>query len=137
MLVNRRNGAVLAQRITLCDTFWKRGLGVMFRRELKDDEVYLFVEKRESITLTAIHMLFVFFPLAVFWLDNERVVVDAVLAKPFRPHYAPSRPARYFIEGQPILAGRNPRGGCPGLGCRLSCAIMKAWKAGEYSWYWT
>jgi len=78
----------------------------MFRRELRVDEVYIFVEKRESIALTAIHMLFVFFPLAVFWLDSERVVVDAVLAKPFRPHYAPSRPARYFIEGHPtLLAG--------------------------------
>ena len=103
MLVNRRSGAVLARQITLCDTFWKRGLGLMFRRGLRVDEVYIFVEKQESVALTAIHMFFVFFPLAVLWLNSERVVVDAALAKPFRPHYAPSRPARYFIEGHPTL----------------------------------
>lgn len=106
ILVNRRNGETLAQRVTLCDTFWKRGLGLMFRRQLGADEAYVFIENRESITLTAIHMFFVFFPLAVFWLDSERVVVDATLAKPFRPHYAPSQAAQYFIEGQPALLDR-------------------------------
>ena len=106
MLVNRRSGEVLARNVTLCDTFWKRGLGLMFRRRLAADAAYVFVENRESVALTAIHMLFVFFPIAVFWLDSERVVVDATLAKPFSPHYAPSRPARYFVEGHPKLLDR-------------------------------
>jgi uncharacterized membrane protein (UPF0127 family) len=51
-------------------------------------------------------MLFVFFPIAVFWLDAERRVVDKTIAKPFRPYYAPKQAAQYFIECSPELLGR-------------------------------
>ena len=102
-LLNRSTGNSIAERVVMCDTVLKRALGLMFRRTLAVDEVYVFVEGRESVALTAIHMLFVFFPIAVFWLNNDREVVDKVLARPFRLHYAPSRPARYFIEGDPAL----------------------------------
>jgi len=98
-LVNQRTGEIVAQQVTLCDTFWKKARGLMFRRQLAADEAYLFVESRESVVLTTIHMFFVFFPIGVLWLNQERMVVDVVLARPFRPHYAPSGPARYFIEG--------------------------------------
>ena len=80
----------------------------MFRsqRAVADEQVYLFVEGRESVAQTAIHMLFVVFPIAVVWLDRDRHVVDKVLARPFRPYYAPSRPAQYYIEGHPDLLDR-------------------------------
>lgn len=78
----------------------------MFRRTLPSDEVYLFVANRESTALTAIHMLFVFFPIAVLWLNDAHEVVDLTLARPFRFYYASRRPARYFIEGDPILLDR-------------------------------
>jgi hypothetical protein len=80
----------------------------MFRRSrsVGDDRVYLFVERAESVTRTTIHMLFVFFPIAVVWLDGDRRVVDTALAQPFRPYYAPARPARYYLEGHPSLLDR-------------------------------
>jgi len=78
----------------------------MFRRRLAEDEALLFVERRASIAGASIHMLFVFFPIAVIWLNEERRVVDSRLALPFRPYYAPREPARYFIEGQPALLGK-------------------------------
>ena len=106
MIRNRSTGEQIAGRVVRCDTFWKRGRGLMFRRGIGEDEVYLFVEGRESVAQTAIHMLFVFFPIAVVWLDRERRVVDKALAKPFRPYYAPSGPAQYFLEGQPSLLDR-------------------------------
>jgi uncharacterized membrane protein (UPF0127 family) len=52
---------------------------------------------------TAIHMLFVFFPIAAIWLDRTGRVVDVVLARPFRPFYAPRAPARDILEGPPEL----------------------------------
>jgi len=103
MLRNLTTGETLAQKVHKCDTFWKRGRGLTFRRALSDHEVYLFVEGRESVAATAIHMFFVFFPIAVIWLDRDRRVVDKVLARPFRPYYAPQRPAIYFVEGHPSL----------------------------------
>ena len=109
-LVNRTTGAVLATRVVLCDTFWRKFRGLMFRRPLPADEVYVFVGRRESIAEATIHMFFVFFSIAVIWLDARRQVVDKALAKPFRPLYAPRRPAQYFVEGHPSLLERVQAG---------------------------
>jgi uncharacterized membrane protein (UPF0127 family) len=102
---NVANGETIARSVVGCDTFWKRGRGLMFRRPraVVEDRVYVFVEGRESVAQAAIHMFFVFFPIAVVWLDRDRRVVDKVLARPFRPYYAPSRPAQYYVEGHPGL----------------------------------
>jgi uncharacterized membrane protein (UPF0127 family) len=111
MITNATTGERIARRVVRCDTFWRRGRGLTFRssRAVADDRVYLFVERRESIAQTAIHMFFVFFPIAVVWLDRDRRVVDKALARPFRPYYAPCRPAQYYVEGHPSLLDRvNP-----------------------------
>jgi uncharacterized membrane protein (UPF0127 family) len=105
-MINLSSGELVAQRVVRCDTFWKRGRGLMFRRSLAEDEVYLFVEGRESVAQTTIHMFFVFFAIAVVWLDSEQHVVDKTLARPFRPYYKPVRAAQYFIEGHPSLLDR-------------------------------
>ena len=73
----------------------------MFHPPLKEDQAYIFDKGRESRSLTTIHMLFVFFPLAVFWLDAGKRVVDKALARPFYPYYAPSAPAQYYVECHP------------------------------------
>jgi uncharacterized membrane protein (UPF0127 family) len=103
MVRNLTTGETIAQQVVRCDTFWKRGRGLMFRRTLSPDEVYLFVEGRESVAGAAIHMFFVFCSIAVVWLDRDCRVVDKALARPFRPYYAPHRPAQYYIEGDPSL----------------------------------
>lgn len=105
MLRNLTTGEILAQRVVRCDTFWKRGRGLMFRRGLPEGEVYFFEGGRESVVEASIHMLFVFFPIAVVWLDRDGRVVDKALAQPFRPYYAPQRPARSYVEGDPSLLG--------------------------------
>jgi uncharacterized membrane protein (UPF0127 family) len=108
MMVNATTGDTVALSIVRCDTFWKRGCGLMFRgrRAVAGDQVYLFVEGAESVARATIHMLFVFFPIAVVWLDGERRVVDKALARPFRPYYAPRQAAQYYIEGHPSLLER-------------------------------
>jgi len=106
MLRNLTTGETVADRVVRCDTFWKRGRGLMFRSGLATDEVYLFVEGRESVAQTTIHMLFVFFDIAVIWLDRDKRVVDKVLARSFRPYYASGSPAQYFVEGHPALLER-------------------------------
>lgn len=103
---NQTTGRLLARHVVRCDTFWSRGRGLTFRRSLTKDQVYLFVLDRESVSGAAIHMFFVLFPIAVVWIDEDRRVVDKVLARPWRPYYAPGRPARYFLEGHPTLLDR-------------------------------
>lgn len=63
----------------------------------------LFVLPEASRTEAAIHMLGVGFPLGVVWLAPDGTVVDLVLARPWRLHYAPRAPARYVLEGAPAL----------------------------------
>lgn len=106
MLVSASTGEPLACRVTRCDTFWRRLGGLMFRRQLAPDEAYLFVYPHESVVATSVHMLFVFFPISLVWLDAERRVVDVRLARPFFPWYVPRRAARYLIEGVPELVER-------------------------------
>jgi uncharacterized membrane protein (UPF0127 family) len=70
---------------------------------LDEDEGLLLVGRRESRTDTAIHMFFVFFPIAAVWLDGRGRVVDAKLARPFRPFYGPHAPAQDVLEGPPSV----------------------------------
>ena len=88
-------------RAALCDTFAGRLRGLMFRTSLPDDEGVLLAMPRESRIDSSIHMLFVSFNLAVFWITESMQVVDKVIAKPWRPAYMPSRAARYVLELHP------------------------------------
>lgn len=106
MLVNRMTGETLASEVHLCNTFWTRFRGLMFRRALEPGEAYVFCYDQESIAETTIHMFFVGFAIGVVWLDANRRVVDVALAKPFRPYYAPQAPAQFFVEGVPALLER-------------------------------
>ncbi len=97
---------IVLGRAKWCKNFWCQFKGLMMRRSLPEDEGLLFVYRRENIVEASIHMFFVFFAIAAVWLDNEGHVVDAKLAKPWRPFYAPAKPARYLIEAQPSLLDR-------------------------------
>jgi uncharacterized membrane protein (UPF0127 family) len=90
-------------RAGFCDSFRCRLRGLMFRRRLGPEEGLLLVEARDSRLDTAIHMLFVSFDLAVFWINSEMTVVDKVLARSWHPAYAPRTAARYTLE---LHAGR-------------------------------
>jgi uncharacterized membrane protein (UPF0127 family) len=88
-----------------CDSFLGRLRGLMFRSSLAPEQGLLLVESRESRIDTAIHMLFVFMDLAIIWINSEKVVVDTILARSWRPAYAPRQPARYILEIHPDRLG--------------------------------
>jgi uncharacterized membrane protein (UPF0127 family) len=88
-------------RVGYCDSFICKLRGLMFRSRLPLDEGLLLVEKRDSRIDTSIHMLFVPFDLAVFWINSEMIVVDKVIAKSWRPAYFPKTDARFTLEIHP------------------------------------
>ena len=100
---NETQGERLLGQVQHCASFLCRLRGLTFRRSLGNEEGLLLVGRRESRTDTAIHMFFVFFPIAAIWLDQDGHVVDAQLARPFRPLYVPRAPARDVLEGPPVL----------------------------------
>jgi uncharacterized membrane protein (UPF0127 family) len=88
-------------RIEYCDTFLTQLRGFTFRARLPRDEGLLLVGKRDSRLDSSIHMLFVWFDLAVLWINSDLQVVDKVLAKSWRPAYFSKRPAKYVLEIHP------------------------------------
>ncbi|GAB4546523.1 MAG: hypothetical protein Fur002_21640 [Anaerolineales bacterium] len=88
-------------QVGFCDSFLCRLRGLMFRPRLDKDDGLLLVEARDSRVETSIHMLFVPFDLAVFWVNSEMKVVDKVLAKSWRLAYLPKAPARFTLEVHP------------------------------------
>lgn len=99
-------GEVVLPNAAPADTFFKRLRGLMLRRRLAEGEGLLFTFQRENRGESAIHMFFVGFPIAAVWLNKQGVVVDAKLARPWRPFYAPAQPARFLIEAPPSLLER-------------------------------
>ena len=92
-------------RVGYCDSFLCRLRGLMFLTRLELNEGLLLVEKRDSRLDTSIHMFFVPFDLAVFWINSKMIVVDKVIAKSWRPAYFPKADAKYTLEIHPDRFG--------------------------------
>lgn len=88
-------------RVGYCDSFLCRLRGLMFRSRLALDEGLLLVQSRDSRIDSSIHMFFVPFDLAVFWINSKMEVVDKVIARSWRPAYFPKMEAKYILEIHP------------------------------------
>lgn len=91
--------------IKYCDTFLTQLRGFTFHPRLTRDEGLLLVGTRDSRLDSSIHMFFVSFDLAVFWISSDMQVVHKVLAKSWRPAYFSKRPAKYVLEIHPERLG--------------------------------
>ena len=65
--------------------------GLMFSK--KKNLMFIF-DKEENVPL---HMMFVFFPIIVLYLNNKKEIVEKALLKPFR-FYNPKHKARFVVE---------------------------------------
>lgn len=106
ILRNAATRDILLARTQVCASPWCHFWGLQFRAHLPANEGILFVRRRESIVDTSIHMLFMRFSIAVIWIDGQGRVVDKKLAKPWRPAYASSKPAQYYLEANVSLLDR-------------------------------
>ena len=84
--------------LILCQNYFSRLIGLMFRKKLGKDQGILIDQGRDSILGSSIHMFFMNFDLTVVWVDTTQVVRDVVRAKRWRPAYLPKAPARYVLE---------------------------------------
>ncbi|RPI83049.1 MAG: hypothetical protein EHM41_16890 [Chloroflexi bacterium] len=95
-----RPGRALIQA-KFCRSFFCQLRGLTFRRSLPEDEGLLLVQRGDSKIDSSIHMLFVWIPLGVVWINSRNEVVDTRLALPWRPVYVPRQPAKYVLEIHP------------------------------------
>jgi len=99
---NQNKPDVQPAPVKYCSSFVCRLRGLMFRSGISPDEGLLLVQgRRDSRMDSSIHMLFVPFDLAVFWINTEMKVVDKVIAKAWKPAYVSSKPARFVLEIHP------------------------------------
>lgn len=102
IVINNKNRKIEnPPRIKVCDTFLTQLRGFTFRSRLTRDEGLLLVGRRDSRLDSSIHMLFVSFDLAVFWINSGNKVVDKVLAKSWHPAYFSRQAAKYVLEVHP------------------------------------
>ena len=99
----RSTGEIILARLRWCTSFACRLRGLTWRAGLAPGEGLALVENSASRLSASIHMLFVWFPIAVVWLDSDGRVVDTRLARPWRPAYLPQKPAKFIIEADPAL----------------------------------
>ena len=96
MIINKTNGKIIANNAVICKSFFSKAKGLMFKRQFVDCG-YVFEFRKEIIG--SIHMLFVFFPIDIVWLDKEnRVIEIKENIKPFTPSIIPRNKCKSFIE---------------------------------------
>jgi uncharacterized membrane protein (UPF0127 family) len=101
------NGVILADNVRYCKDIFSKTRGLMFRRKLKQGQGLILVADEESIYQTTIHMMFVFFPIDVIWLNKQKEVVDIKQnIKSFQPLITPRAPAKYVLE-LPVGTAKN------------------------------
>ena len=80
------------------ESFFNRLKGLMFKDNISNDQAGLFINKNENIIDSTIHMLFMNFDIAVFWIDRFDTIVDKKIAKKWRLIYYPEVKAQKIFE---------------------------------------
>jgi len=94
----KANGKLVIKKVRHAKSTWQRTKGLMFEDKKKFDYALVFEFPRESKLGSSLHMIFVFFPIDVLFLDKNKKVVDKVTLPPFQPNYTPKKAAKYVIE---------------------------------------
>jgi len=94
MIKNLTTNKILTQKKEFAISLWQKFRGLMFRK-LKNKGLIFIFNKEQVISL---HMIFVFHPIDVLWLNSEKEVVEIKrIFKPFT-FYTPKSKAKYVIE---------------------------------------
>lgn len=78
-------------KIKIANTFFKRLLGLMFKKDI--DYGLLFI----NISYPSIHTSFMRFDIDVYFLDENKIIVDKVTLKPWR-YYKTKEKTKYILE---------------------------------------
>ena len=95
MIINLSKGTVLAKEYKRCTSLFSKGIGLMFTPQ-KQQKPLLFEFSKEK--LVQLHMLFVFYPIDVIYLNQKREIVEVKQSlKPFS-YYSPKHRAQFVLE---------------------------------------
>ena len=94
MIKNTRKSAIIAKNSVCIDDNFSKFIGLMFSR--RQDKALIFKFNKEKII--SLHMIFVFYPIDVLFLNKNKIVVE--MKENFKPFsfYNPKNKAKYIIE---------------------------------------
>jgi len=92
------SGKEIIKKVKIADSGLGRLKGLMFEDQEKFNYALVMIMPKEGQLEASIHMMFVFFPIDILFLNNEKKVVDKVTLNPFHPNYTPKKAAKYVIE---------------------------------------
>jgi hypothetical protein len=78
-------------KIILADTFFKRLMGLMGKKDFEDALLFT------NLTDSSIHTMFMRFEIDVYFLDKNKIIYDKVTLKPWR-FYKPKKQSKYILE---------------------------------------
>jgi len=93
--VLKYNGAKIARNIEFTRTMSSQVMGLMFRKCIPYDYSMIFILKKPS--QVSIHMLFVFFPIDVIFLNEEKKIMGLSRLRPW-VGYKAMEDIKYIIE---------------------------------------
>jgi len=86
----------IAKEVVFCRTLASQMRGLMFARKAEDRALVMVFSEEKIVPL---HMMFVFFPIDILFLDKSKKVAEmAIGAKPFISSILPKNKAMYVIE---------------------------------------
>ena len=91
MILNKTTNEKFDIKITKADTFFKRLIGLMGKKDI--DFAMLFTNIKDS----SIHTHFMRFDIDVYFLDKNNNVIDKTTLTPWK-FYKPSKKAKYILE---------------------------------------
>jgi uncharacterized membrane protein (UPF0127 family) len=104
-IFNSTRKTVVAENVEVAVSFFKKSLGLMFRKNIPSSRGFLMEFSREGQGLHSIWMLGMRFPIDVLFLDSKKRVVDVFENVPplsLHPRtwkvYRPSRPVKWILE---------------------------------------
>jgi len=97
-MVLRIGKKILMRKVKFASNTLERTKGLMFEDKKKFNYALVFDFPTESRIGASLHMLFVFFPIDVLFLNKDKKIVDKVTLNPFIPNYTPKKAAKFVIE---------------------------------------
>jgi len=98
VLYNKTKRKKIVDRVKFAKSHFQKARGLMFEKKANFDYALVFLFGHETRMGASIHMLFVFFPITVIYLNSDKKVVDVAVVNSFALNYTPKKPAAFLVE---------------------------------------
>jgi uncharacterized membrane protein (UPF0127 family) len=97
-MILKPNGELIASDVEFAEGIISQSKGLMFRKSIAERYALIFI--LPSPISVSVHMLFVFFPIDVLFLDAEKKILAATRLKPWVGLTRSPKKTKYIIEMQ-------------------------------------